>query len=135
MNGPDWLDKPLSELTATQWESLCDGCGKCCMAKLQDVETEKIYYTNIECTLFNNETCRCTDYNHRSQKIPDCISLSIERPNEFDWLPQTCAYRLRFNLKPLPSWHPLRSGDHNSVHEANVSVRGKNGHTKGSGTD
>lgn len=121
----DWLDKPLNELTFTQWESLCDGCGKCCMAKLQDAETEKIYYTNIACKLFDRKTCRCTDYQHRSQKVPDCIALSLERPNEFEWLPQTCAYRLRFNLQPLPDWHPLCSGDNNSVHSANISVQGK----------
>ncbi len=121
----DWLDKPLNELTASQWESLCDGCGKCCMAKLQDELTETLYYTNVACKLFDANTCRCTDYSHRTKKVPDCISLSLQRPHEFAWLPPTCAYRLRFNLKPLPEWHPLLSGDPNSVYDANVSVRNK----------
>lgn len=121
----DWWDKPLSELTATQWESLCDGCGKCCMAKLQDAETDKVYYTNIACELFNAKTCRCQDYPQRTQKVAGCVSLSLERPHEFEWLPQTCAYRLRLNLEPLPEWHPLRTGDANSVHAAGVSVLGK----------
>ena len=121
----DWWDKPLSELTATQWESLCDGCGKCCMAKLQDAETDKVYYTNIACELFNANTCRCQDYPHRTQKVAGCVSLSLERLHEFEWLPQTCAYRLRLNSEPLPEWHPLLTGDASSVHATGVSVLGK----------
>ena len=122
---PDWLDKPLHELSTDQWESLCDGCGKCCMAKLQDAETDKIYYTNIACELFDAEHCRCTDYSVRTQKVAGCVSLSLDRLHEFEWLPSTCAYRLRLNGQPLPDWHPLLSMDKESVHIAGVSMRGK----------
>ena len=122
---PDWLKKPLCELTQSQWESLCDGCGKCCMSKLQDEETDKVYYTNVACKMLDSHSCRCRDYSRRTEIMPACISLSLQRPHEFDWLPQTCAYRLRFNSKPLPKWHPLRTGNPDSVHEANASVRAK----------
>lgn len=125
MVDPDWLDDPLSELSSSQWESLCDGCGKCCMSKLQDEGTEKVYYTNVACRLFDPETCRCKDYAHRTEKVPSCISLSLQRPHEFDWLPQTCAYRLRFYSEVLPEWHPLRSGDPASVQKANISVKNR----------
>ena len=121
----DWLVKPLHELNAEQWESLCDGCGKCCMAKLQDAETDKIYYTNIACELFDAERCRCTNYLHRTQQVPGCVSLSLDRLHEFEWLPSTCAYRLRLNGQPLPDWHPLLSKDQESVHTAGISMRGK----------
>lgn len=122
-NAPDWIDKPLSELTKEQWESLCDGCGKCCMAKLQDEDTAKIYYTNVACELFDADKCRCTDYENRTRRVPDCISLSIQRPHEFAWLPTSCAYRLRFESKPLHTWHPLLTGNLNSTHEMNCSVK------------
>jgi len=122
-DAPHWIDKPLSELTESQWESLCDGCGKCCMAKLQDEDTDEVYYTNVACELFNADTCRCTDYANRASRVPDCITLSIKRPHEFAWLPLTCAYRLRFESKPLPTWHPLLTGNSNSTHEANRSVK------------
>ena len=121
----DWLDKPLDKLDAAQWESLCDGCGKCCMSKLQDADSGKVYYTNIACELFDADTCRCRDYAHRTEKVVGCVSLSLQRLDEFEWLPQSCAYRLRLNSQPLPEWHPLKSGDADSVHEAGVSVRGK----------
>ena len=122
---PDWLNKPLHKLSADQWESLCDGCGKCCMAKLQDAETDKIYYTNIACELFDADRCRCTDYAVRTQKVAGCVSLSLDRLHEFDWLPSTCAYRLRLHGQPLPDWHPLLSMNKESVHIAGVSMRGK----------
>ncbi len=122
---PDWIDKPLGELTQTHWELLCDGCGKCCMTKLQDEETDKIHYTNVACELFDSDSCRCTDYANRTSKIPDCISLSIKRPHEFAWLPTTCAYRLRFESKSLPNWHPLLTGDLHSTHEAGCSVKNR----------
>ena len=130
----DWIDKPLSELTQAQWESLCDGCGKCCMAKLQDEETDKIYYTNVACELFDADKCRCTDYTNRTSKVADCISLSLERPQEFAWLPTTCAYRLRFEAKPLPSWHPLLTGSSDSTHEANCSVKNRTISSKDAGS-
>lgn len=121
----DWLENPLQELTVDQWESLCDGCGKCCMAKLQDAETDKVYYTNIACELFDADSCRCTDYSNRTQIVPGCVTLSLERLDEFEWLPSSCAYRLRLNEQPLPAWHPLNSNDRDSVHSAGVSMRGK----------
>ena len=122
---PDWINKPLAELTEDQWESLCDGCGKCCMAKLQDEETNKIYYTNVACELFDQDKCQCTDYANRTKKVPNCISLSLRRPEEFAWLPTTCSYRLRFESKPLPLWHPLLTGDKNSTHDSSSSVKNK----------
>ncbi len=122
---PEWIEKPLVDLTNDQWEALCDGCGKCCMAKLQDEETLKVYYTNVACELFDAQKCRCQDYDNRHEKVADCIALSLDRPDEFDWLPQTCAYRLRINSKPLPQWHPLITGNDNSTHEANASVQNK----------
>lgn len=125
MTAPEWLSKPLAELNEEQWEALCDGCGKCCMVKLQDAETQHVYYTNVACELFNQNTCQCNDYAQRTKKVPTCLSLSLERPEEFAWLPQTCAYRLRFNSQPLYPWHPLISGDKNSVHEQGMSIQGK----------
>lgn len=95
------------------------------MAKLQDEETDKVYYTNVACELFNADTCRCQDYKNRSNKVPDCLTLSLERQSEFEWLPSTCAYKLRLNSQPLPNWHPLRSNDSESTHNADVSVKGK----------
>lgn len=122
---PNWIAKPLTELTTDQWESLCDGCGKCCMAKLQDADSHKIYYTNVACKLFNADTCRCKDYTNRATQVADCITLSLSRLSEFDWLPQSCAYRLRLNMQPLPNWHPLMTGISTSTHEANASVKNK----------
>lgn len=121
----DWLEKPLDKLNAAQWEALCDGCGKCCMSKLQDADSGKVYYTNIACELFDADSCRCQDYAHRTEKVAGCVSLSLQRLHEFEWLPQSCAYRLRLNSQPLPEWHPLITGDTDSVHEAGISVRGK----------
>ena len=122
---PEWVSKPLSELNRQQWEALCDGCGKCCMAKLQDQDTDKVYYTNVACELFDADSCRCQDYQNRQSRVPDCISLSVDMLNQFQWLPQTCAYRLRAQDELLPEWHPLISGNSNSVHCAGVSVKNK----------
>ena len=124
-NQPEWLHKPLSDLTPEQWESLCDGCGKCCMAKLQDSETDKVYYTNVACELLDSHGCRCTDYANRTVRVPDCVSLSMENTDPFEWLPKSCAYRLRYKNKPLFDWHYLISDDKDSVHNAGVSVKGK----------
>jgi len=122
---PDWLEKPLSELTQKQWETLCDGCGKCCMAKLQDVDTDEVFYTNVACELFDSETCRCSDYVNRTSKVSNCISLSLDRTEEFEWLPLTCAYRLRHEMKPLPEWHPLITGDSESTQKLGHSVKNR----------
>lgn len=133
MSIPDWLDKPLAELNTSQWESLCDGCGKCCMAKLQDADTDEVYYTNVACTLFDENACRCNDYANRSEKVTACISLSLEKIHEINWLPQTCAYQLRLHNKALPLWHPLITGDKNSVHAAGISMLGKTVNKKDAG--
>ena len=120
-----WETMPLAEMTAEQWESLCDGCGKCCLHKIEDIDTGKVYVCNVACRLLDLETCRCSDYAHRQQRVPDCTVLTPERVDEFQWLPSTCAYRLLYENKPLPSWHPLITGDANSVHAAGISVCGR----------
>ncbi|MCC2098891.1 MAG: YcgN family cysteine cluster protein [Hyphomicrobiales bacterium] len=124
---PPFWEKPLEKLTHREWESLCDGCGRCCLAKLEDEDTGEIYYTNIVCTLFDATTCRCADYSNRSKKVPDCITLSMKNVRELAWLPPTCAYRLRLEGKPLAWWHPLISGSPDTVHEAGISVMGRAG--------
>jgi len=125
IKAPDWIDKPLSELTQAQWEALCDGCGKCCMAKLQDEDTDKVYYTNVACKLFDEDKCQCLDYANRITKVSECIALSIDHTHEFEWLPTSCAYRLRFEEKPLPAWHPLLTGQPSSTHDAGCSVKNR----------
>ena len=121
----DWWLQPLAALNHEQWEALCDGCGKCCMAKLQDADTDKVYYTNVACKLFDSATCRCKDYLNRTAQVPDCISLSLKHPQAFDWLPNTCAYKLRFNSQPLFDWHPLVTRDPDSVHQRGISMQDK----------
>lgn len=120
---PFWQRKRLEELTASEWESLCDGCGKCCLAKLQDEDTDEIYYTDLVCRYMDQDSCRCTVYPERLQKVPACTVLTPESIGDFHWLPFTCAYRTLSEGRPLADWHPLRSGDPNTVHEAGISVR------------
>lgn len=120
-----WEYKSLSELTTDEWESLCDGCGKCCLYKLENEDTGEVFVCNVACRLLDLETCQCRDYAHRKQLIPDCTVLTIERIEEFRWLPSTCAYRLLSEGKPLASWHPLISGDVSSVHSAGISICGR----------
>lgn len=120
-----WNRKSLAELDAAQWEALCDGCAKCCLHKLEDEDDGEVYYTRVRCRYLDEKTCRCSDYAHRSELVPNCISLEPGNVHGLDWLPSTCAYRLRAHDEPLPEWHPLVSGDPASVHRAGISIRGR----------
>jgi uncharacterized cysteine cluster protein YcgN (CxxCxxCC family) len=120
-----WEEKSLADMTDSEWESLCDGCGKCCLHKLENEETGDIFYTDIACQLLNTTTCRCSDYSHRKQRVPDCLSLTPANISETHWLPSSCAYRLLHEGKPLKSWHPLLSSDADTVHRAGISVSGR----------
>lgn len=117
-----WRNKGLEEMSAAEWEALCDGCGKCCLVKLEDEDTGAIHYTDVGCTLLDGDTCRCHDYPNRQAKVPDCVRLTPEAVRTLNWLPPTCAYRLIAEGRDLPDWHPLVSGDPDSVHRAGVSV-------------
>jgi uncharacterized cysteine cluster protein YcgN (CxxCxxCC family) len=129
MNAPEdapfWRRLTLEEMSSAQWESLCDGCGRCCLNKLEDEETGDIAWTSIRCRLLDDESCRCTDYEHRSQHVPDCVRLTPEKARTLSWLPPTCAYRLVAEGHDLCWWHPLVSGDPETVHQAGISVRGR----------
>lgn len=118
-----WKHKRLSQMTHDEWESLCDGCGRCCLHKLEDEEDGRIYYTRAACDLLDIKACRCRDYANRQTLMPDCIQLSVDHAEYFDWLPETCAYRLLAEGEPIPEWHPLISGDPDSVIKAGISVR------------
>ena len=120
-----WHDKSLDELNATEWEALCDGCAKCCLHKLEDEDSGEVYYTKVRCRYLDEQTCRCTDYARRSVLVPNCIALKAGELHALDWLPSTCAYRLRAQGELLPDWHPLVSGDANTVHRAGASIRGR----------
>jgi uncharacterized cysteine cluster protein YcgN (CxxCxxCC family) len=120
-----WQRKPLVDLTPAEWEALCDGCGRCCLHKLEDEDTGELYFTNVACRLLDLRTCRCREYARRVELIPDCLILSPSNLELFKQLPSTCAYRLLAEGRPLPDWHPLITGDVDSVHSAGISVRGK----------
>lgn len=120
-----WQVKTLSQMTLNEWESLCDGCARCCLNKLEDWDTGEIYWTNVACQLLDHQTCRCKDYDNRQAQMPDCIQLTQKKIGEIAWLPPTCAYRLINEGQDLPHWHPLVSGNRDSVHEAGISVRGR----------
>ena len=123
---PDWWNsKTLAELNSREWESLCDGCAKCCLHKLEDEDSGEIYYTKVRCRYLDEAECRCTDYANRSVLVPNCIQLDRDNVQDLDWLPTSCAYRLRANNQPLEWWHPLVSGNTKSVHEAGISIRGR----------
>lgn len=124
-NPSAFWEQPLDTLDRAQWESLCDGCGKCCLLKAEDEDDGQIYMTNIACKLLDMETARCSDYRRRRFYVPDCIRLTKGRLEKFDWLPASCAYKLRAQDLPLPNWHYLVSGSRETIHEAGMSIRGK----------
>ena len=123
MTQPFWKTKTLSQLSKPEWESLCDGCGKCCLIQLEDEDSGLRLHTDVTCRLFNPDTCRCGDYTNRKQRVPDCVILTPKNVTELEWMPQTCAYRLIGEGKDLYDWHPLVSGDPMSVHKAGMSIR------------
>tara|TARA_B100000524_G_C23563265_1_gene339120 strand:- start:65 stop:499 length:435 start_codon:yes stop_codon:yes gene_type:complete len=120
-----WTKKTLDELTETEWESLCDHCGKCCLIKLQDEQTGKVAYTSVVCKCYNLGNSSCNDYSEREEIVTDCISLNSINIKSFNWLPSSCAYKLVANGEPLPDWHHLVSGNKNLVHELGVSIKDK----------
>ena len=121
---PFWRSKTLDEMTQEEWESLCDGCGRCCLVKLEDEETLEVELTRLACRLLDIGSCRCSDYERRFEKVHDCIKIDAEAVRKIDWLPSTCAYRLVGERRDLAWWHPLVSGDPSTVHQAGISVRG-----------
>jgi len=120
---PFWKEKSLGEMSQSEWESLCDNCGKCCCIRLEDEDNGNIYITDVACKLFNPETCKCTDYANRSVKVPDCVTLTPDNVDQLHWMPKTCAYRLVAEGKDLPEYHHLVSGSDDSIHLAGMSVQ------------
>lgn len=120
-----WITKSLSQLSSTEWEQLCDGCGKCCLNKLIDDETDELYYTNATCKLLDRENCHCIHYESRFNFVPLCTEITPDNIDSLTWLPDSCAYRRLLNNRPLPSWHPLLTGSKDAMHAAGMSVKGK----------
>lgn len=124
MSARFWEDTPLAKLDRAQWEALCDGCGKCCVHKLEDEETGELHATNVACRLLDRRMGRCSDYRHRHAYVSECVRLNANNVAGIEWLPSTCAYRLRAEGRPLPEWHYLVCGDREAVHAAGQSTRG-----------
>jgi len=122
---PFWETKTLREMTPTEWESLCDGCGLCCLVRFEDEDTGEVIPTSVHCRLFDSGLCRCTDYANRKQHVPDCLKLTPGNIEDLLWMPPSCAYRRLHEGKTLPAWHPLVTGDPESTHKAGVSIRGQ----------
>lgn len=120
-----WDDKTLDEMTREEWEALCDGCGRCCLVKLEDEDSGDIYTSDVHCRLFEGTTCQCSDYAHRFSRVPDCVKLTADNVLKLTWIPRTCAYRRIAEGRGLAWWHPLVSGDPETVVDAGVSVRGR----------
>ena len=127
MTEPFWKTKTLAEMTRAEWESLCDGCGRCCLNKLEEEVTNRLYFTDVGCRLLDGTSCRCRDYANRTTKVKDCVRLTARNIKRIVWLPPTCAYRLLAEGRDLYWWHPLVSGDPETVHQAGISVRGRVG--------
>ncbi len=124
MEKPFWEAKSLRQMTASEWESLCDGCGRCCVVLLEDEDTGRLYETDVGCKLFDARARRCTDYANRSALVPDCVRLSADNAASLNWLPETCAYRRLAHGQGLPDWHPLITGSKRAMIDAGVAVRG-----------
>lgn len=123
---PDfWNTKDLADMTEPQWEALCDGCGRCCLNKLEDEISGMTFYTSVACHLLDTRNCRCRNYPARTSLVPDCLTLQPDNLAQISWLPASCAYRRLAEGKPLEWWHPLVSGDPSTVHQAGISVRGR----------
>ena len=125
LDEPFWRTTPLEAMDRTQWESLCDGCGRCCLVKLEDEDTGRLFATDIGCRLFDAGACRCSDYENRQARVSDCVRLTPGNVRTIPWLPSTCAYRLVAEGQDLAWWHPLVSGDPDMIHRAGISVRGR----------
>jgi len=121
---PWWEEKSLSDMTSDEWESLCDGCGKCCLVKIQDAQTERIFFTDVACKMLDCDSGKCKDYPNRQQHVPDCVKLSKDNLDDLEWMPPDCAYRRLYELKPLLSWHPLVTGQADSTHTSGASIVG-----------
>lgn len=125
MTGEPFWEAPLRSLSAAEWEALCDGCGRCCLHKVEDADSGRIWPTNVACKLLDLTTARCSDYRNRRKYVPDCVRLTPDLAAELEWLPETCAYRLRADGQPLPAWHYLVCGDRDAVHRAGISIKGR----------
>ena len=118
-------EKPLDQLNRTEWEALCDGCGRCCLKKLVDTRTETLHYTRVVCRYLDQEKCKCQAYENRQKLVPDCLVLDMENLPRLNWIPDTCAYRLRYENKPLPEWHPLLTGSRDAMKRLQITVTNK----------